>query len=446
MKVFKKTQRQIEASKIIGSDAKFILLDGGSRSGKTFILTRAVFIRACKYDNSRHLALRHRFNHIKTSLWYDTIPKVLANGEFGDLSVRCKWYKSDWFIRLPNNSEIWIGGLDDKERTEKILGTEYSTIYFNECSEMTYESITTALTRLAQKIDGLNNKAYFDCNPPKKRHWVYKLFYQGVDPITNIEKNKNLYAKLKMNPVDNIDNLPDGYIEHVLGSLPDRQRKRFKDGIYLDDNENALWRQDWIDSNRLGEHVEYYKIIVAIDPAASVSESSDDTGIMVVAEGKPIQGMAHQDKPHYYVLEDLTISDTPEKWARMAIMGFDKWKADRIIAEKNNGGDMVRSVITNVDKNRNIPISLVWASRGKYIRAEPISALYEQGRVHHIGLHQQLEDQLTEWVPGDKSPDRLDALVWGISWLANVNVNVNAPSIDKQRKHQRSAVKDLPQM
>jgi phage terminase large subunit len=148
------TQAQIKARGLLQGKARNILLYGGSRSGKTFILVHALLVRASKAPGTRHLIVRHRFAHVKASIWYQTLPDVLKiNG------VRVQENKSDWFMTLPNGSEIWVGGLDDKERVEKILGNEYSTVYFNEVSQIGYDSITVGLTRLAEK-SALVNRAY----------------------------------------------------------------------------------------------------------------------------------------------------------------------------------------------------------------------------------------------------------------------------------------------
>ena len=159
--VFKKTIAQVKAIKLLASPAKFIMLYGGSRSGKTFIIVFAIIVRACKCK-SRHVMLRQTFNSIKTSIWLDTMIKVLDIA-FPDLSFEKN--KSDYYITLPNGSEIWIAGLDDDKRVEKILGKEFSTIFFNECSQLSYSSVQIALTRLAEK-NSLKKKAYFDENPP----------------------------------------------------------------------------------------------------------------------------------------------------------------------------------------------------------------------------------------------------------------------------------------
>ena len=147
--LFKRTIAQTKATILMGSDATHIMSYGGSRSGKTFNIIRAIIIRASK-TRSRHVILRLNFNHCKTSIWLDTLPKVLRIC-FPDLLVT--WNKSDYFLTLPNGSEIWIGGLDDDKRVEKILGKEYSTIFFNECSQISWSSIQVALTRLAEKSD-----------------------------------------------------------------------------------------------------------------------------------------------------------------------------------------------------------------------------------------------------------------------------------------------------
>ena len=127
---FKKTQKQREAAALLRSDARHILLYGGGRSGKTFILLLYLVIRALK-TKSRHLVLRLHFNHVKTSVWKDTLPKVIA---LVCPDFPAVFNNSDFYVQFPNGSEIWIGGLDDKDRADKILGTEYSTIFFNECS------------------------------------------------------------------------------------------------------------------------------------------------------------------------------------------------------------------------------------------------------------------------------------------------------------------------
>lgn len=147
---------------------------------------------------------------------------------------------------------------------------------------------------------------------------------------------------------------------------------------------------------------------MAIDPAATATEDSDETGIIVA--GKGVDGYG-------YVLDDLTCRLSPEKWARRAINAFHDYGADRIIAEVNNGGDMVYAVLRTVD--RTIPYKKVHASRGKMVRAEPIAALYEQGKIFHLRPFIELEDQMCNFIPDnyDREDDRVDALVWALTEL-----------------------------
>lgn len=226
----------MEAVKILSSDARHIMLFGGSRSGKTFLAVRSLIIRASK-EKSRHAILRLNFNHIKTSIWLDTLPKVLKVS-FPDLAV--DWNKSDFYITLPNGSEIWCAGLDDEKRVEKILGKEYSTLYFNECSQIPYKSIQVALTRLAEK-NNLKKKAYYDQNPPSKKHWSYWLFQKHLDPVDNVPVDKNKYSSILMNPKDNLENIDPEYISEILDNLPEAQRKRFKDGEFGEDSDGAAY-------------------------------------------------------------------------------------------------------------------------------------------------------------------------------------------------------------
>ena len=401
---FKKTILQKAAVKLMGGAAKFILLFGGSRSGKTFIIIRQIILRALKEPGSRHLVVRFAFNHAKQSLWYDTIPKCL---ELCFPGVKPIMNKSDWFIEFANGSQIWVGGLDDKERTEKILGNEYATIFYNEISQISWSSYATTVTRLAQKT-GLVNKIYCDCNPPSKLHWSYKLFVEHKDPVSNEAINPDLYAYLRLNPDDNKENLPDDYIDSVLGTLSTRMQKRFRYGEFSDDTEGALWTYDMIDKNRVSIMPQFTKVIVGLDPSGSGKEGSDEAGIIVCGIDARGEG---------YVFHDRTAVLTPNQWGVEAIKAYYQWSANGIVAEVNQGWDMVEAVIRSIDKK--VPVKKVVSRRGKALRADPIVALYEQGKVHHVGILPDLEDEMTTWDAREslKSPGRIDALVHALTDL-----------------------------
>ena len=225
---FRKTAAQQQALKLLGGGSRYVLLFGGSRSGKTFILVYALLVRALRAPGSRHAILRLHSNSVRQSVLMDTLPKVVR---LAFPRLRLAESSRDQFVRLPNRSEIWFGGLDAGERADKILGKEFSTIYFNECSEIGYEAVNTALTRLAQKT-ALRNKAYFDCNPSGKSHWSYKLFVEKLDPESNRPVTfPRQYASMLLNPAANAENLPAGYLEETLAGLSDRQRARFLEGV-----------------------------------------------------------------------------------------------------------------------------------------------------------------------------------------------------------------------
>jgi phage terminase large subunit-like protein len=183
----------------------------------------------------------------------------------------------------------------------------------------------------------------------------------------------------------------------------------------VDNLEGALWTNELIDEARSQDDKDLQQIIVAVDPAVTANANSDETGIVVV--GKDYNN-------HFYVLEDLSGRHPPDKWGRIAINAFYEWEADRIVAEVNNGGDLVERLIRNIDNN--ISYRSVRATRGKILRAEPIAALYEQRRVHHMDVFSELESQMCSYT-GDtnSSPDRLDALVWGLTELSKSKGEVN---------------------
>jgi phage terminase large subunit-like protein len=417
------TPRQQEAQAMLGGGARHNLLVGGSRSGKTFLTCRAIAVRASKAAGSRHLIGRRVFNHVKASVWADTWPKMLKLC-FPELAGRIRYDKTDFRAILPNESEVWFGGFDDKERTEKILGQEYATIFINEASQVGWGTVETVRTRLAQRVpldDGagfLKLKLYYDANPPLATHWTHKLFVEKRSPIPPYAplSEPEQYAWMRINPADNTQNLPPEYLQE-LASLGARARLRFLEGQWGSANENALWTYEGIEATRVLDYPDLVRVVVAVDPSGTHGEEderSDHVGIVVVGLG--IDGEA-------YLLEDLTVKAPPEVWGKIAVHAYDRHQADRLVGEINFGGAMVGAVVrAAASKERlNVNFREVTASRGKAVRAEPISALYDQGKVHHVGAHPELEDQLCAFTSagymGDRSPDRADAAIWALTDL-----------------------------
>ena len=208
---------------------------------------------------------------------------------------------------------------------------------------------------------------------------------------------------------ENKDNLSASFFKFIIkkyeGTSLGRQELLAE---ILDDVEGALWKMKTIEDNRVNKIPELKRIVIPIDPAATANKDSDETGIVPV-------GIGHDDIA--YVLDDLSGIYTPNDWAGKAINAYNKYKADRIIGEANNGGDMIETIIRNIDKS--VSYRKVWASKGKMTRAEPIAALYEQGRVKHYGNVSELETEMTTWMAldGQRSPNRIDSLVWGLTEL-----------------------------
>lgn len=404
-RLFKKTTVQEKALRLLTGPSRYVLLFGGSRSGKTFILVYAILVRALRAAGSRHAILRLHGNSVRQSVLLDTLPKVAKLAFPG---LKFKESRQDQFVRLPNHSEIWFAGVDGEERVDKILGKEFATIYFNECSEIGYEAVNTVLTRLAQRT-ALRNRAYFDCNPAGKSHWSYKLFVEKRDPVSGLALPfPQNYASMQLNPAENRENLPEGYLEETLAGLSERQRLRFLEGRWLDDFAGALWTQEMIERDRVeAPPEEFERIIVGVDPAVSSGRDADETGIVTVARGR---------NRHFYVLSDASMTGRPTEWAGWAVAEYHRFHADRIAGEVNNGGDLIETVLRSIDAD--VSFRAVRAMRGKIERAEPVAALYEQRRVHHLGRFPELEEQMTTFRPesGD-SPDRLDALVWAVTML-----------------------------
>lgn len=175
----------------------------------------------------------------------------------------------------------------------------------------------------------------------------------------------------------------------------------------LTDVEGALWTYDMLEANRVREAPELTRVVVALDPAVTSGEDSDESGIIVAGQGTD---------GHAYILADRSGRFTPQSTMQRLVHAYTEFAGDRVVIERNNGADYLPAMLRSVDAT--IPTKTVHASRGKQTRAEPIAALYEQGKVHHVGMFPELEEQLTTWTPNDgKSPDRLDALVWALTEL-----------------------------
>src|ERR1700683_1643067 len=320
---FTPTARQSEAEQLLCGPQRHTLLVGGARSGKTSLIVRSIAYRAICAEGSRHAILRFRANAVRPSIAQDTLPKIFR---LCFPNEPLKRHRTEGYFSLENESEIWIAGLDDQERVEKILGKEYATIFLNECSQIPYSSVLVALTRLAQVAGDLRQAAYYDLNPTSKGHWTNILFGDKRDPISHLPlDDPDNYERMFLNPRDNADNLSADYLKS-LELLPERQRKRFFEGVYIDDLDGALFSYEMIARARVADlpKADRRRVVVAVDPSGAPTrddERADEIGIVVAARGAD---------GHAYVLADRSLRDAPAAWGRVAIQAYRDFDADRI--------------------------------------------------------------------------------------------------------------------
>lgn len=340
----------------------------------------------------------------------DDARDIMIEGESGILAVcpraeRPEYKSSQRKLEWPNGATSLIFTADEPER---LRGKQHEKLWADELAAWRYAEAWTQ-AKFGLRL-GRNPQACITTTP-KPTPLVRELL---DDPGTHVTRGTTY---------DNRGNLaPTFFSEIVRAYEGTRIGRQELNGEVLLDNPRALWTRSRIDELRRpaltdGNRAEFLaslrRIVVAIDPAVTANEHSDETGIVVA-------GISKDD--HFYVLADLSLSASPDTWARTAVQAYRTWDADRIVAETNNGGDMVEAVIRSVD--RSVAYRKVTATRGKVIRAEPIAALYEQGRAHHVGAFERLEDQMIEFDPTiahSHSPDRMDALVWaGTELFGNV--------------------------
>lgn len=311
------------------------------------------------------------------------------------------WSPTNRCLTWPNGSKAWAYNATEPDQ---LRGPQHHFAWVDELAKFRYIQETWDQVQFGLRL-GVHPQCLVTTTPQPKT--LIKRLVN--DPDTYVTRGSTLDNQLNL-AKNTIKQLYDRYGNTRLG-------RQELEGEILGDIPGALWNPSMLDECRikpedLPEDLE--KVYVAVDPAASSAEGADEHGIVVVGLARDKEGYARG-----YVLEDATCRGRPEEWAKAAIRMYRKWSADRIIAEKNNGGEMVGTVLKSID--RSVPIKLVHASRGKIVRAEPISALYEQGRIHHVGRFDKLEDQMCSFSvdvvrnSSEGSPDRVDALVWGLT-------------------------------
>lgn len=325
----------------------------------------------------------------------DDVRTIMVEGPSGVLACcapgeRPRYMAHKRELHWPNGSKTRVMSADEPDR---FRGPQHGALWADELAAWRYpEAWDQAMMGLR-----LAPARAIVTTTPRPTPLVRRLL---ADPASAVTRGTTY---------DNAANLAPEFMSTVIaryeGTRLGRQELLAE---VLSDNPDALWQRDTIDASRVQAAPDLVRVVVGVDPAATGGEDSDLTGIVVAGVSSDRRG---------YVLADHSLRASPEQWARKVVWAVERYSADRVVVEVNNGGEMCAAVLRHVAPD--LPITQVRASTGKWARAEPVAALYEQGRVSHVGCLPQLEDQLCDYVPGAgrRSPDRLDAMVWALTHL-----------------------------
>lgn len=378
-------------------------LKGGRGSGKTW--TGANAIKEWARTNEFLLVVGRTASDVRD---------VMVEGESGILAVSPKQWRpiyepSKRKLTWPNGARAFLRSADEPD---SLRGPQGSKAWGDELASWRYGRESWDNTMFALRLG--NNPQIVVTTTPRPT----KLVKEILALPTTITTTDSTYA--------NIENLAESWATDIISKYRNtRTGLQELEGRVLDDNPAALWTRKNLDDTRVMMTPDLDEIVVAVDPMVAEISAKDirnegkleqtederETGIVVVGR----TGIKGSSDSHGYTLDDASHTGTPLEWCTTAVTMYYKYKADRIVAEANNGGALVKAAIHSVD--RNVKVELVHASRGKLTRAEPVSNLFAQGRGHNLGMFDKLEEQLCEWQPGMPSPDRLDALVWGYTEL-----------------------------
>lgn len=391
----------------------------GRGAGKT--RTGAEFVRQCVADGYKRIALVAPTN--------DDFHKVMVMGESGVLACCPPWDRPEYnenkkTLTWPNGAQAFGYSA---EKPSRLRGPQHDAAWCDEIAawhgkkerkpgEVSRRQETWDMLMFGLRL-GVNPRCFVSTTPLPV-DVIRDLIMRGLD------ETQEAYRITRGSTYANRINLAEQFFERIITKYEGTRLGRQElEGELLLDIPGVLWSFEMLSRTRAwmqepGAKVpDMSRIVVAVDPSGAASASEDNKDeIGVVVTGTDRDG-------RYWVLEDASLRGSPREWAGAAVNAFYRWRADRIVAEQNYGGEMVRTVIEGV--NADVPVRLVTASRGKAVRAEPIALLYDKDRVHHADTFAHLEDQMVKMTPsgyiGDGSPDRLDALVWGLSDLSQGN-------------------------
>lgn len=321
---------------------------------------------------------------------------VMVMGESGILAISPPWNKPKYERTM--RRLIWPSGTIattySSEEPDQLRGPQHDAAWTDELATWRYEEAWSNL-RLGLRL-GTDPRCVVTTTPRPTK--TIKQLVAAPDTVVT-----------RGSTYENRGNMAEAFFDTIIrqyeGTRLGRQELHAE---ILDDNPNAMWSRATLEESRAIKLPALQRVVVAVDPQAGDMDAVNGAETGIVAAGLGEDG-------HAYVIDDASLRASPAEWARQVVSVYHKHRADRIIAETNQGGAMVQHTIRTADAS--VSYKGVHAKRGKHLRAEPVAALYEQHRVHHVGTFAALEDQMCEWTPGDESPDRLDALVYAITEL-----------------------------
>jgi phage terminase large subunit-like protein len=390
---------------------------GKTRTGAEWVIEKAQKYPGC------HIALVGRT--------VADVRDVMIKGRSGILKVSPPWFRPTYY---PSKRQlVWPNGTTattySADEPDQLRGPQHSFAWADERAAWQYDDTWDQLIfgLRIEPAPGVTPQCVVTTTPRNT-----KAMKALVEDPTTVVTRRSTY--------ENRENLSPRFIAEIERRY---QGTRLGDqeieGKIIDDIDGALWKREWLDRNRVVKHPELKRIVVAVDPPASSSETSDspaECGIAVAGLGMDGQG---------YMLADYSLIGTPDEWASAALTAYAVFEADLIVGEVNNGGEMVGTVIRSVAKDKemgHVAYKAVRATRGKQIRAEPISTLCQRDLIHHVGVHPDTEYQLCNWVPGNKSPDRLDAYVWAFTELMIGNNKVGGMAYVEEHENELSDEED----
>lgn len=385
-----------------------IIVTGGRGSGKSHAVSECD-CRTTLQKGNKTLYTRYTLSSAHISI----IPEYRQKLEILGIENYCEITKDSIINNLTGSSVLFKGiKTSSGNQTANLKSVKDPNRWIlDEAEEMPSYELFQKIKRSIRK-KGVFNQTVLVLNPCHYSHWIPQTFFEPNKIPNGFNGSVDGITYIHTTYLDNLTNLDDSFLSDAE-KTKERNLIEYEHvflGHWAKDAINALWKQSMIDRTRVYDLVDFKKVVIAVDPSVTGNSTSDECGIVAVAKGIDNE---------LYVLEDCSGIMTPNQWANKVCYLYDKWGANCVVAEVNNGGDLVKSVINNI--NPSIKVVDVRATKGKQKRAEPIVQLYEQKMVHHLNYLKSLEYEMTTWSEDSNvSPNRIDALVWGLTYLNEI--------------------------